>query len=584
MADLTPQEWQDRIKEGLRYQERFAQSQDWSRYKDYYRHKGFASGIIPVNLIFSILRSMTPQVYFRNPRVTITARRPGLEAELHARIVQKLDNWLLRELETKREFKRLVADNFFCGIGAGFFGYDSLYGFSDKLAQGGQMTFSQFDKQGNRTEFQSNVNPGMPWFLRARPEDVVFPFGATDRQALEWVAFRVFRSVRDMKVDKKYQNTSELKGTHVPVRSMPEGGRVVDINETREGLRSEEYVELWQIHDARTGRVMATVMDNDKFLRNEEDPLQLDGLPVETVCFNPDSDFIYGVPDARIIEPQLLELNDIRTQAMKHRRVNVIKGLILEGSMTDDEISKLLSEDVQAIIKVRSDTGDVRKAYSSMAPGVSGILTDLIAQGEVVRGDVRETVGFSRTAQGEFQGKTHVSAEETKRVFQSLNIRLDERRDEMADLLERVVRKWNQIIFERWTSERLAQVVGPDGAKWWLKFTGPQIKDEYDLNVVAEEGPPMDRETKMQMALQAAEVWAKLNAGQIQTGAPIPMEIQRLIFNNFEDTGLDIDRLMAQSQAALGQGMQNQLGGAGSSEQNAISPGTLASLFSKGGR
>lgn len=576
------QTWKDKIQDGQRFQQRFAEADEWGRYKDYYRHKAFSAGTMPVNIMFSTLRTLVPQVYYRNPRISITARKPGLEAELNARLVERIDNWLLRELSTKREFKKLIADTFFCGISGGILGYDSQFGLDSNLMVGPGFTMSQFDRQGNRIEYNSTVNPGMPWFLRARPEDIIYPWGATDFESLEWFALRVFRKVSDLRKDKKYSNTTNLRGTYTPKRTKPDGGEIRDISQIDNSVVVDsEWVELWEIHDARTGKVLALTMDHDKWLRQDEDELQIEGLPLEGITFNDDPDYIYGIPDARIIEPQLLELNDIRTQAMRHRRIDVLKGFIRKEALDDKEIQRLTNGEIQALISVESDTKNLADVYAPINPGVSGILNDLAMQGEVARGDIRETVGFSRTAQGDFMGKTHISATETNRVMQSMNIRLDERRDAMAELVGRVVRKWNQIIFTHWDTERVADIIGPDGAQWWLKYTGQQLADEYDLNVVVSEGPMMDSETKKQMAIDAAQAWAQLNQGQISQGAPVPAEIQKLIFTQFEETGLDIDKLLAQSGASAG--MQPSLGGMGSSPQQAISPGLLAQLQAAGG-
>lgn len=577
--------WQDRIKDGQRFQQKFAQSKQWQQYKSYYRHE-FKAGQVPVNLMFSILRSMVPQVYFRNPKVTITPRKPGLEAELNARIVQKLDNWLLREISIKRELKKMVEDTFFCGTAAGFHGYDSLYGYAPKLLDSsGQFTLSQFNSTGDRIETNANVSPGMPWFLRSRPDDVVYPHGSTSQDTLDWVAFRVFRALSDVKADKKYSNQSDLTGTQTPIRTGPEGAESPDVLDKVAGDGDDEqWVELWQVHDVRRRKVIVLTMDHDKLLRDDKDDLQIDGLPLETLTFNPDPDYIYGIPDARIIEPQLLELIEIRTQAMKHRRLDILKGLVKKGAMTPENIMKLTSEDVMALAEVETEF-DIKQAFAPVNPGVSGILQDLALAGELVRGDIRETVGFSRNSSGEYQGKTHISAEETSRVFQAANIRLDERRDAVADLLTNVVRRFNQQIFTNWTQERVAQVIGPDGAKWWLKFTGPQIKDEYDLAVEPEEGAPLDSESKKQLTLQLAEVWAKLNQGAIAQGLPIPGEIQRALFNQFDELGVDIDKLGAQSMA-ISTGAQAGIAaqGGGQSPQTAISPQLLAQIQSQGGR
>jgi hypothetical protein len=583
--EFTVQEWQERIRNGQRFQERFAESMKWRQYKDYYRHK-FQPGILPVNLMFSVLRSMVPQIYFRNPRVTITARKPGLEAELNARIVQTIDNWILGEIMTKTEMKKMIADAFFCGTSTGFIGYDSVYGMDSKLFDPtGQYSLSQFNKKGFRIEYNSTTNPGMPWFLRARPEDVVYPWGCDSVTNAEWVAFRVFRPLDDLKLDKKYENTGDLQGSLIQGRSTAEGGYMMDSltgSGYQEGSNDRQWVELWQVHDSRTGKILAMTKDYGEFLRNSEDELQIDGLPAETLTFNPDPDYIYGVPDARIIEPQLLELNEIRTQAMKHRRIDLVKFMYKKGAIAKSELEKFTSEKVMSGVEVNIDS-NINESIMSFNSNVSGILQDMVLCSNEARGDIRETVGFSRNAGGEYQGKTHISAAETQRVFQSLNIRLDERRDMIADVLTNVIRKVNQIIFKNWTQDRIAQIVGPDGAKWWLKFNGQQLADEYDHKVSPEEGQVMDTEAKFAMAKEAASSWAELNQGAIAQGAPVPQEIQRLLFRQFESSGLDVDRLLAQS-SAMTQQAQQTLNGMGKTQDSAVSPGLLAVAMQPGGR
>jgi hypothetical protein len=576
--------WQDRILNGLRYQQKVGRSKEWATYKNYYRHE-FKPGTLPVNIMYSILRSLTPQVVLRNPKITVTPRKGGAQAELNARIVQKLDNWLLYELMTKRELKKMVADCFFCGTASAFVGYDSQFGFDPSLASpDGSYSLSQFDKKGDRIEINQGVNPGMPWFLRARPEDVVFPWGATDTASLDWVAMRVFRRVSDLKADKKYNNTSELTGDVTPVRTAPDGGNVVDFQDANQFSPDPDaqWVELWQIHDARTGKIKAVTMNSTKLLRNDVDDMQIEGLPIENVTFNPDPDYIYGIPDARIIEPQLLELIDIRTQAMKHRQRDLMKALIKKGTLPPEELQKLASNNIGAFVEIDTE-GGLRDCVVPFTPGVSGILNDLNTMGSIVQGDVREMVGFSRVLQGDYQGKTHVSAAETDAVMQSLNIRLDERRDAMADLLTKVVRKFNQYIFTYWTADRVESIVGPDGAKWWLKFNGPAIKDEYDLMIEPEEGRSLNTQSKRQQFMEVAKVWAELNAGAIAQGQPVPPEIQRALFGQYDDIGLDIDRLIAQNGAASkSMQIQQMMGGMGASAQNPISAGQLAQIQGAG--
>lgn len=572
MAKERDLQWyKDSVKNGLRFQEKYAHSRMWPIYKAYYRHE-FPDGIIPVNLVFSVLRSVVPQIYFRNPAVSITPTKPGLEFELQARLVEDIDNWLLRELATKYQIKKMINDAFLCGISSGFIGYDSEFGYDPAQSFGGGIaSLTGFNKKGDRIEYNQNVYPGMPWFLRSRPEDTVYPWGCEDKSTAEWVAMRVFRPLEDIKQDKKYTNTADLKGSHVQRRTTGEGttshGAYEDPN-----WKDHEWVELWQLRDSKTKEIIAFTMDHDKFLRKDEDLMQVDGIPVENLVFNPDPDYIYGIPDARIIEPQLLELNEIRTQAMKHRRIDILKLLLRKGSMAKEDIERLLSEKVQAAVFIESDA-DMRNSVMPLTPGASGILQDLERAGEVVRGDVRESIGFSRSSTGEYQGKTHISAKETDVVNWANQIRVDERRDMVADLLTNVVRRFNQLVFTYWNQDMVRSVVGPDGAKWWLKFTPSEIRGEYNVKVDPTNAVPVDQRTKRQDAMDMAQAWASMNQGLVKSGQPAPAEIQRYFFHQFD--GINVDKVLQQ----LSGPQPGMAPGMGMNPQQAIPPQMAAQMM-----
>lgn len=563
------------VMNGLRFQRKYARSDMWQQYKSYYRHE-FPKGTLPVNLVFSILRSIVPQIYFRDPSVVVTPTKPGLEFQLHARLVQDLDKWMLKETGVKYQIKKMINDSFLCGLSTGFVGYDSEYGFNKAKSIGGQgqASLTQFNKQGNKIEYNNLVNPGMPWFLRARPEDVVYPWGCEAVYNAEWVAMRVFRPLSDIKSDPKYKNTAQLKGSYTQRRTQPEGG-VRD--EWADGeFKDHEWVELWQLRDAKTKEIVCFTMDHDEFLRKEEDLMQVDGIPAETIAFNPDPDYIYGIPDARIIEPQLLELNEIRTQAMKHRRVDLLKFLYRRKAVTPEQIQKLLSEDVQAGIEVDSDE-PLNQAIMQLQPGASAILADLERMGETIRGDIRETVGFSRSSTGEYQGKTHISAKETEVVNWANQIRVDERRDMVADLLQNVIRRYNQMIFSYWTDPIVRSIIGPDGARYWIKFSPADIKAEYSFKVDPTNAIPTDQRTKKADAQELFAAWSQAEIATSKTGKPVPPELLRHIYSQYD--GIDIDKLVAESgQPPQPQGAQ-MAPGAGNNPDQAVPPQEAARML-----
>jgi len=271
-----------------------------------------------------------------------------------------------------------------------------------------------------------------------------------------------------------------------------------------------QWVELFEIHDKRTQSVMVLSLDHDQWLRKPEfDYLQVEGLPAEVLGFNEDPDYFWWAPDARMIEPQQEEINDIRTMAKRHRKVALLKVLYDKGMLSDkDEITKLMDADPKAAVAIDAGpNGDVRKAVALFQ---SHVPPDLITAAREVREDVREIVGFSRNQMGSFEESSgRRTATEASIVKAASMIRIDERRDVMADHLEKIVRKWNQLVFQNWSAERLIDIVGPDGARYWVRFTGQEIKGEFAYSINPEESIPEDKRTRRAEVLEFIQVAAQ---------------------------------------------------------------------------
>ena len=496
--------WKDEIKAGVRYRTIYGKAKRWSAYKNMYR--GFWSdGIVPVNMIYAVGRSVIPQVYSRNPKVSISAKRPGYTP--HAMILERLDNYIIKEMNIKNQLKSNILDSYLMGRGPGILGYDSEYGFNPKFTVGSEFADSgltQFGKKGEQIEYTDEVKSGMPWFLRCSPEDFIVPWGTRRFEEARWYAMRKMRPLRDIKESPLYEKKQDLKGAHHTKLDGSLDGTSQSKTSHSEKDGENNWVELWEVHDKRTGKVMALSLDHDQFLRIEDDQLQIEGLPARVLGFNEDPDYFWWTPDARLIEVQQAEINDIRTMARKHRRVGLLK-MIVDKNVGKDELAKLLDGDVKAVARLDvGPQGDIRKQVAFLQ---SHVPPDLISYAREVREDVREIVGFSRNQMGSFEESSgRRTAHEAEIVRAASAIRIDERRDIMADHLESVVRGMNQIIFKNWGAERIVDIVGEDGARYWIRFTGEDIKGEFHYGINPEEVLPQNGATRKNDAMQFIEL------------------------------------------------------------------------------
>lgn len=495
-TDDFAKEWEAQIDLGLKARKKFSTISNWSKYRQQYRGD-FGTEKIFLNLPYSVGKSLIPRVYFKVPRIAVTAKRPEFAG--HARVVEAIDNWLIQEITLKQALKKGSYDSYCCGTGCLKLGYDSEYGFvPDKADPDNDFeSVTQYSiKEDRKIEYNTNVSPGMPWALRIFPEDVVVPFGYDDPDALPWITSFHMRPLRDVQEDFKYNNNkTKLKGGYMP--KYLEDGLMIRKSDDLYN-KAEPYVMLKEIHDVRTKKLI--IIAEGLTLLDIKDELQIDGLPYEFIRFNEDMEFFWGLSDIALMQPQVLEMNDIKKIIGKQRRYGLLKFLYRKGALTQENLDKLLSDDVDDIgagVEFSEDVESMAQAAMAMIP--HSLTQELERDKQMVLSDTREVIGLSRNSSGEYIPMTSKTATETEAVDAGVAIRVDDRRDHMADVLTRVIRKFNQYIFKFWRQERVIAVTGEDGAKYWVDYTGDQLKGEYMLQIDPEAGQPISRELKYKL-------------------------------------------------------------------------------------
>ena len=512
MPNSDIEKWQDKIERGIRYKEHYGNSKRWAVYRDYGRGKfpGFsndAKGILPYNLVYAMEKATIPNVYFRNPYVSISPRyMRGFE--MSSKVLESVDNWLIQEMNVKATMKKCVADAYYTNRGIIKMGYDSLdsgtspapKGVGDKIAEIMNTPVSQLGKKkGERVEYNTDVKPGMPWAVRTMPDYIIVPFGTRTLSDCAWIDHVIIKDLEDVKNSPLYENTANLEGTHLEMVT----------KDTRLSAFYDEIgkdatlVEIHEIRDFKRREIKAFVPGYDKWIRKPtEDVLQIEGLPFVDFTFNDDTEYYWGPSDVQIIEPQQLEINEAKTQAMYHRRIALLKFLYEKGKIEPDDVERMLSETVGPGIPVK---GSPRDSVAIIQPHIP---VDLLQWIENTRSEVRELLGHSRQAMGEAPPGRRTKFE-MQVVHGGGELRMDERRDIVAGALSKMVRKTNQIIFDRWDIEKVAQVVGYDGAKYWVKYNPKQIRGEYTTRVDVESMTPATKSVKRREIVEVIGALAK---------------------------------------------------------------------------
>ncbi|MBU2249794.1 MAG: hypothetical protein KKD77_23810 [Gammaproteobacteria bacterium] len=544
--------WIDQINAGIRFRKKYAQEQKWEMWRAYYRGE-WQHDILPVNLFFMMTRIIVPRVYFRNPSVSVVPAKPGELNMAFAQLQERVDNKLLRKLKVKRQMKRIVQDAFMFGTGVGKLGFGAQFSPTPDLD-----TTEQPYKKGARVEYHANIYPDHPWFLRVHPGNFIVPSGADSGEDCMWKALWIRRPLQDVKDDPRFKDTADLAPTS---KMMIEDSPKVDDH----GIpKPVEMIDLYEVKDTKYGRVFVLAPTANKVLYEGMDELQTENsMGYYELIFNDDDEVFWGVPDSQILEPYQLEINEIRTQSMKHRRLAIARILAKIGSIEPAEAEKLLSEDVAPVIWTKEDPRlAVHELQTAHTP------PELDAAKLEVLNDVRETLGFSRNQSGEYasRGLSGVpTATEAKIVQMASEIRIDERRDMVADMLVDLVNDWHRLIHTHWTEEQVIDITGPLGVKLWVQFSGKMLRaGSYETTVDPDSSLP---ETKQLREAKAEKVYMILKENPLID----PQKLTRYFLR--EHYGVQYDDMM--------RGIPE---GAGQSQQQPMQIGQYAQMLGQAGR
>ena len=513
--------WTAQVRKGIEFRKRYARETRWSVWRDYYRGV-WAPGVMPSNLFFKMLRTITPRIYFRNPSISIQSAKPGPENLAFAHILERIDNKLLRRMRVKNQIKKIVQDAFKFGTGIGKLGYGAEFTPTPDL-----ISTSEPVRKGEKFEYNALVQPDMPWFMRVPTGSFIVPTGLDAFEAAPWCAMWIRRPLEDVMDDPRFKNTASLKATSY---QMIPGAD----NQSNRIASPVEMIDLVEVRDKKRQQVFvfAPFSGGEKVLFQDDDDLQWDNrLPYYPVVFNDDDEVMWGTPDSAILEPLQLELNETKTVMMKHRRLSLVRILAEIGSISPEEAAKLVGEDVSPIVWC----SDLAKAVQIIESG--GIPKDLFLAEDNLMRDSRETVGFGRNQFGEFKpGSSDTTAMEAQLVAMASEIRIDERRDMLADMLVELVTDMHKIIFERWDEEMIVDVAGPGGQMLWVRFKGSMLSNgRYEINIDPDSSVP---ETKGLREQKAIQIFNMLN------GDPLTdqVELRKYLFR--EMTTMSSDSLL----------------------------------------
>lgn len=563
----TPEEWIEQIDAGLEYRRKFGLEDLWGQFEAIYYNVAESMLTDGPNIFLSQGDAMLSMLTVPTPRVSVRPVKP--EEVDKAPFVQTLDNILLREMGLAEEVETMALHTFLFGRGFIKIGYDSEWGYDPKLDMGGSLqlglTLSQLDDQGSRRiEYDSSIAPGSPWARAVLPHDIVVPWGVRDISSTPWIAHRVVRHIDDLQADPKYSRTRDLE-PQISMEDFVESYRRVQTNRVRaKNSREPEYVEMWEIHDRRTAKIIVVTRDHGKFLRKDQNALQVDNvLPFSSVSFTPRVRSFWTTPDAFYLFHIQNEISDVARQRTAQRRISTLKFLYDDGAISETELEKILSPDVGVAAKIEAGR-KLQEAVIKLDNAPNPILAN---EEELLRANAREQIGFSRNQLGEYTGGRK-TAREVSTVESSSRLRMTRRGLQIKRAYEEIFRITNNIVFQHWSIPRYISVVGESQTAKWLRVNGPTLRGRYDYEVSFVEQAEIE-----QMKLEALNLYQLLS----QDPSIDPVELRNFLINRVNDPQFErlfnanvraqVQQLQSDPRGVQGQGNR----GNGSSQRGILS-------------
>lgn len=579
--DDSVDEWNLAIADGLEYRRLYGREPEWAKCEAlFYQADERQNANVGPNILSSTGDALLSTLLVPNPYFVLKALR--MDTVECTPILESILNTLIYSLKIKESFEQSGLHAFLYGRGIVKLGYDSEFGYDPSTDLGFKhnnilgISLTQFDKKGQKIEY-NDYSPGMPWCAPVMPHDFVVPWGTGPKlTSAPWCAHRIIRHVDDVKADKKYENTKDL----YPSLSMSDymksyltvmkPYRMGDSNQSsirrRDGTDKAEYVEMWEIHDTRTGRVKVIATGYDKFLRDEIDYLQEDGLPFVSFGFVPQSRSFWNTPDSVYLQATQNEAIDIAEMQRKSRRISTLRFLHEEGTIEPDELEKFMSGVIGVSVKYKPNGGQGAPITALNPQTANNVLQQ---EAESIRRDARETVGFGRNQMGEYEGTGRRTASEAMIVQQNADQRLTRREQIVADGYCELGRKISKTIFKFWKTPRLTEIVGPDGAVQWQSFTGSQLKGEYQFRIGFSHEPLEGLQARRQAAIGIYQLLVQdPSINQIELRRYLARAFNDPEFNRLFQPGVIINANLPNAMQQLQQPMggnnsQTSVGGAG---------------------
>lgn len=515
--------WQTEIREALEWRRKFTKEDRWPLFLDYYLHNVANPRLPHFNLVYMLGNVLVPSLVFQTPGIlnTPTSANSGAWPQFF----DSVDKYLVDVMEVTDVAERGIINGYLNNVVCIGFGFDiTAEQDATKPGEDPEDTFPEVEGSNRARKLN------LPWLDLIPPHRCLVAKGTKTMRNCRWAAKLIAVPTAKLKKSKLFKNVTS---SSCPPEILPHESHLWA------GGKDSGYTFYWEIHDAEDKQWLWLSTDGTFILDPTEDPLQVYGLPFEIVPFNSNPESIWGTPDVSYIESAHLEGEETRQYGRLQRRLALLKVLYDSDAISQEELQNFMSGPPGIGLPIKKGTSESIKSHIEFIQ--SHVQIEYFEAQKQFLNDAQLISGNGPNQMGTFAGGRRTRYE-TQVVENSNTIRTSRRRAKLAEAIERLMLRSNIMVSKYWNQSQVQQVVGVEGALYWVKATPTEIKSFQDIlrtKVNVESMAPISRETKKAEAMQILQMLTQFTQSGVN-----PMPIIQQLLSTFE--WMDVRQVMPQ--------------------------------------
>lgn len=563
------------------------------RFKRYEKHRqlfaGDANGkLVRTNLILSTISTLIPQIYAKNPDVSVG---PGDSVdETQFDVVKKfgktvevvLGKKLVREAKLKARAKALLRASMTCAVGWLKLTYqkdvredpivksrladiqenvERLKALEIKAADNQttgdtmDVTLAELEAQRNALSQQLEVTISEGFVIdKIHTEDLVI-LDTSIRDFDDYVlagalAQRIPMSCEEFETRFKRKPQKTAKTWYADNAAAVRASGDATSATGKEG--EQQFIKVFEIWCRSSNTVYTWCEGEEGWCREPYNPQGLGKrwYPYFALCLNPVDGQFYGVSDIELLAGLQEEYTQIRDDFAKTRKHALpIKVVRAGSSLTEEDIENIKKAQPGDTVVV---SGDAANPIGNDVQVLTGPQIDpaLFDVSPIMR-DIELVSGAQDAARGVVN--TAKTATEAEIMQNSLNGRVSERQDCTEDLIEDMAVYCTEVALHELTAEQVQRIAGPS-AVWPQAGSPDEVMDLLAIEIRAGSSGKPDRNRERQQWIEmlpvVQEAMAKVmelrQSGQ-QDMADAVVELVRETFRRFDER-IDVAALLPKGQ------------------------------------